>query len=154
MDNATPLDAARSAAHALMSRFLTASPAEAMALTLTLEPRPSDWIRVFAGPAAARAEAGYRELWAAPVAPQARAGQSTILLTAATALELQLDTERSRAFPGGYRQIAHLLQPDRIWVAWKYVAPGERVGMAWDGLVWLDDHWAWFPKPWRVLSAS
>ena len=27
-------------------------------------------------------------------------------------------------------------------------------GMAYDGLVWIDDHWAWFPKPFRVLRAA
>lgn len=153
MDSTSPLDQHRKAAWTLLSRFVHASPAEAMALTLTLEPRDADWARVFVGQAATQAEAGYRELWAAPVAPLPRPGQSTILLTAALALELQVDTERSRAFPGGYRQIAHLLAPNRIWVAWKYVVPNERAGMAWDGLVWMDDHWAWFPKPWRVLTA-
>ena len=35
-----------------------------------------------------------------------------------------------------------------------FVQPGEAHGMAHDGLVYLDDHWAWFPKPWRVLSSG
>ena len=25
-------------------------------------------------------------------------------------------------------------------------------GLAFDGLVWCDDHWAWFPKPYRFLA--
>ena len=51
------------------------------------------------------------------------------------------------------RAIAHLLQPQRVWVAWKLIAPGQDAGMAYDGLVWLDDHWAWFPKPFRFEAA-
>jgi hypothetical protein len=26
--------------------------------------------------------------------------------------------------------------------------------MAYDGLVWLDDRFAWFPKPWRLQRSS
>lgn len=137
----------------LLSRFLTLSPADALEATLALAPRPEDYARVFIGSAAERARAGYRELWSAPVAPLPREGQSTVLVTAATAAELQLDTERSRVFPGGYQRVAHELRPELVWLAWKYVRPGEHSGMAWDGLVWVDDHWAWFPKVWRVLSA-
>ena len=58
----------------------------------------------------------------------------------------------SRPFPGGYRGIAALLDPHRVWAAWTVRAPGQRQGMAYDGLVWLDDHWAWLPKPYRVLA--
>ncbi len=65
---------------------------------------------------------------------------------------LTYDNELSRHFPGGYRTVAVLLNPHRTWVAWKVIAPGHSAGMAYDGLVWLDDHWVWFPKPYRVLA--
>ena len=59
--------------------------------------------------------------------------------------------DRSWAFPGGYRSIARHLVPERIWVTWKYLTPGRSSGLAYDGLVWCDDHWAWLPRPYRVL---
>lgn len=152
MGSALELDLTRKEAWLLLSRFLSSSPAAAMALTVELTPRPEDWARVFVGESGARAREGYRALWSAPVAPGPKEGQTSLLVTAAQAAELQLDTERSRAFPGGYRRIAHHLAPDLVWVAWKYTRPGEHVGMAWDGLVRVDDHWAWFPKPYRVLA--
>jgi hypothetical protein len=65
---------------------------------------------------------------------------------------LASDNELSRPFPGGYRAIAAKLNPNRIWVRWKFCRPGETAGMAYDGLVWVDDHWAWFPKPYRALA--
>ena len=48
------------------------------------------------------------------------------------------DNELSRGFPGGYRSIAPLLDPHRVWVAWKLIPPGKDAGMSYDGLVWLD----------------
>ena len=27
------------------------------------------------------------------------------------------------------------------------------MGMAYDGLVYLDARWLWFPKPWRAIDA-
>ena len=152
MGTALALDQRRREAWELLARFLSGTPAETLALTLTLEPRESDYERVFLGDAAARAREGYRGLWSSPVAPLPREGQTTIMVTAAPAAELQLGTERSLAFPGGYRKVAHHLAPDLVWVTWKYTRPGDHIGMAWDGLVWVDDHWAWFPKAWRVLG--
>jgi hypothetical protein len=40
-----------------------------------------------------------------------------------------------------------LLDPQRVWVAWEVIPLGKSAGMAYDGLVWIEDHWAWFPKP-------
>lgn len=28
------------------------------------------------------------------------------------------------------------------------------LGMAYDGLIYVNGHWAWFPKPWRVLGGD
>ncbi len=148
------LDALRRDAWQILSRYLSCTPTEALNRTMALAPRDEDYDRVFVGEAAELARKGYRALWSAPVAPLPREGQTSLLVTAATAAELQLDTERSRSFPGGYKKAAHLLAPDLVWVAWKYTRPGETMGMAWDGLCWVDDHWAWFPKAWRVISQA
>lgn len=146
------LEGLRKEAWKLLSRFLSGTPAEALALTQTLAPRPGDYERVFLGDAAEKARQGYRELWAAPVAPLPREGQTSLLVTGALAAELSLDTERARSFAGGWARAASKLAPELVWFTWRYTRPGERVGMAWDGLVWVDDHWAWFPKAWRVIE--
>ena len=44
------------------------------------------------------------------------------------------------------------LLPGRIWAAWRYVTPGRTAGLSYDGLTWCDDHWAWFPKPYRLRT--
>jgi hypothetical protein len=115
-------------------------------------PEPEDYARVFVPDAAERARAAYQVVWLTAPRPQPNQGQSEVLVFGAPAGLLTDDNELSRRFPNGYRSIAHLLDRHQIWLAWKYVVPGASSGMSYDGLVWLDGRFAWFPKPWRVLG--
>jgi hypothetical protein len=119
----------------------------------SLRPRPEDYERAFIPEVADRARAAYESIWADPAPLPSIESGSRIESYVAPAGMLASDNELSRHFPGGYRAIAHLLDPHRVWVRWKYVQPGESAGRSFDGLVWLDDHWAWFPKPYRALAA-
>jgi hypothetical protein len=116
-------------------------------LAASLAPGPVDFARAFTAQAAAAAEIAYAAAPAARVAAIEGAGELQIAL--APAGMLGDDNDLSRQFPSGYRAIAHLLAPQRIWARWKY----PQAGMAYDGLVWLDERWVWFAKPYRVLSA-
>jgi hypothetical protein len=117
-------------------------------LAAALRPQASDFLLAFAPGAAIVASDAYAT---APV-PRVQA-DGELELALAPAGMLGDDNALSRRFPGGYRAIAHLLAPQRIWASWKYVRRGERAGVAYDGLVWLDERWVWFPKPYRALSA-
>ena len=33
----------------------------------------------------------------------------------------------------------------------KFVEQGETLGLAFDGLIFVNDHWVFMPKPWRAL---
>ncbi len=116
-------------------------------LAAALRPRPGDFARAFTPQAADAAERAYAGAPVARVAAIEGAGELQIAL--APAGMLGDDNDLSRQFPSGYRAIAHLLAPTRIWARWKY----PQAGMAYDGLVWLDERWVWFAKPYRVLSA-
>jgi len=116
-------------------------------------PRREDFARVFVGDAVARARAAYEIVWLERPRPTPNPGQSELLVYAAPSSLLTDDNELSRRFPHGYRNIAAQLDPHQIWLSWKFVVPGSSSGMAYDGLVWLDGRFAWFPKPWRVLGA-
>jgi hypothetical protein len=136
-----------------MLRPLATGPASA--ITAALKPRPEDYAAVFVGDAATAAQQGYRELWSAPPRALGKPGQSEVHAFALLAEVLRSENPSSRQFPGGYRRIADQLQPDRVWVRFKYLAPGAAAGMSYDGLVhFADGHWAWFPKPWRVLGGA
>lgn len=120
----------------------------------TFRPEPQDYERVFEPAAVDTAREEYETLWKAalrlgpPASPSSR-----VECHVAPAGMLSYPNELSERFPGGYGTIASLLQPQRVWVAWKVVERGESAGTAYDGLVWVDDHWAWFPRPYRMLAA-
>ncbi|MGE5155112.1 MAG: Imm49 family immunity protein [Bdellovibrio bacteriovorus] len=120
----------------------------------SLMPREGDYALAFTGEAVAAARRFFADWWQqqgekpAGIDPSAR-----IDVHLCPAGLLGDDNALSRPFPSGYRQIADWLDPHRIWVAWRYVAPGASGGIAMNGLVWLDDHFAWFPKPWRLRDA-
>ena len=122
-------------------------------IAATLRPRSGDYALAFQPDAVAAAAAAYSHAWSseAPRVSSVPSG-SQLRIDVAPAGMLADDNALSKHFPGGYRGIAHLLDPHRIWVRWKYLPPGESVGMSYDGLVWLGDHWVWFPKPYRLLS--
>ena len=121
---------------------------------LRIKPRDEDYEKVFVAEARPAARASYETLWSsnmdlgAPVSPSSR-----LVIHISPAGMLAGENELSHHFPGGYRGLAKWLQPQRTWVAWKVIEPGKASGMSYDGLVWCDDHWAWFPKPYRVLQS-
>ena len=119
-----------------------------------LRPTAADHRLVFTEAVADDAARLYAAFWEEPWHAQVPTGdRSRTLCHLAPAGMLADDNELSRPFPLGYRQVAPLLQPSRVWATWKYVAPGSTSGLAFDGLVWCDDHWSWFPRPYRVLRA-
>ena len=123
------------------------------AIARSLRPRDEDWGRVFVGPAAEVARRAYAAHAAGPhdlALPDA--AQTELVCHLAPAGMLADENELSRHFPAGYQAVAHLLVPHRVWTRWKWVRPGETLGLAHDGLVWCDDHWAWFPRPYRALA--
>ncbi|HTU67552.1 MAG TPA: Imm49 family immunity protein [Steroidobacteraceae bacterium] len=120
-----------------------------------VRPRDTDYDRVFTDKTvAAAAKAAYAAEWVTPERIGApRSELSELRIHVSPAGMLATDNELLRHFPGGYRALAPALNPRVVWVAWKFTHPGETTGgLSFDGLAWIDDHWAWFPKPYRVLS--
>lgn len=136
----------------LLARFAEPG-ADLPALTATLLPRPGDAARAFRPDIALAVEDAYRELIDAdPAIISPRPDQRRVEVHACPAGLLGDDNPLSAPFPAGYRALAPYLVAERIWVAWRYTAPDAPRGMAYDGLVWLDDRWVWFPKPNRVVG--
>ena len=120
-----------------------------------LKPRDEDYARAFGPLVADGIRAAYERLWKeGAVAPRAKPGQSELALWLASSDDLIAWTGNAERFPGGYRKLGGWLQPGLTWIRWKFLEPGETLGMAYDGLVWMDDHWAWFPKPWHAMRLA
>lgn len=139
-------------AKALLGSLLAAG-ADHIAISKALRPRAEDYAKVFKGPAAEQAKAGYAAPWdAGAIVVKPKPGQTTLRLFQATSEQLAAGGPEASAFPGGYGKIKDHLQPGFTWYRFKFVEPGKELGMAFDGLVYVGDHWALFPKPWRVLK--
>jgi hypothetical protein len=126
---------------------------EGAARVEAMRPRPEDYARVFRADVVDRVRAAYENLWRTP--PQLDrlvSGDVTLRVDAAPAGMLSDENELSRRFPGGYRAAAPYLLADRVWFVWRYLHGGAEAGMRYDGVVLLDDRWAWFPKPYVVLG--
>jgi len=101
-------------------------------------------LKIFYNPAWRTSKAGIK------IGP--KPGQTELLTWWVTTDDLKAGSDMLDNFPGGYRDVVSYMKLGLPWVRFKFVKPGEELGMAFDGLVWVNDHWAWMPKPWRMLD--
>ncbi|MBU0506276.1 hypothetical protein KJ708_09805 [bacterium] len=136
----------------LLEQFLKPG-ADYKTLTNSLRPTQADFDAFFKETAVQKAYQGYQPPWnAGAIVVKNNPGQTAVILTAATTDELKTATGNASAFPGGYAQVAPHLKSGVTVYRFKFVKPGETLGMAYDGLVYLNNHWVIFPKSWRVLK--
>ncbi len=137
-------------AEALLKEFLKPG-ADHAALTKQLRPSRADYDAVFESDLAASADAVYTPAWDGGqmvVAP--KAGQTELKLSSASTDELKSWTGGASEFPEGYKQVAAKLKPGMKLYRFKFVEPGKDLGMAFDGLAYVNGQWRIFPKPWRL----
>lgn len=77
--------------------------------------------------------------------------QSDILLWEADVNDFKEYKNDAVYFPGGYKEIAHQFSPDYHYFRFKYVKPGKSTGSAYDMMVFVNDRWRFFPRPWVVV---
>jgi hypothetical protein len=109
-------------------------------LARLIGPRPGDAAQVFQGASLALP-------WTA----------SDLLPAGTGRLEVWRDAPGSPRLAGGWTRVLPHLTTEalvRRWAAWRVHPAGHASGTRYEGLVWLDDHWAWFPKPWRALREA
>jgi len=145
-------DGNEAAARALLQEFVKPG-ANVAELSKKLAPTKADYAAVFEGDAAAKAEAAYAPAWAGgQMVIAGKPDQTALLIFGSTTDELKAGTGNAKNFPGGYKTAAPQMKSGLTIYAFKFVAPGATLGMAFDGLVWVNGHFAIFPKPWRFLK--
>ena len=135
-------------ARRLLEGFLDSATDKA-ALMRSLRPRTEDYQGVYKAPVAAALEKAHKRMWDSGEVIAARPGQTELLVIFATTDDLIDRTRVAKSFPGGYGRIAPYLKRGIPIVRFKFVKPGEALGMAFDGLVYVNKRWAFIPKPWR-----
>jgi hypothetical protein len=139
-------------AKALLMKFLQPD-ANPETMTQQLRPTPADYKAYFVEGSWQKAAETYKQLWDQyPMTIQPQPGQTELLLWNASVEELKNSTGDSRQFPGGYRDIIRHIKPGHTIYYFKFVKPGNTLGLAFDGLVFINGHWVLIPKPWRVLK--
>ncbi|WP_314245572.1 MULTISPECIES: hypothetical protein [unclassified Streptomyces] len=121
----------------------------------SLEPNAADYAAVFEPEFAAKAEKMYEEwIWSKPTAALDIDPEKTEIKVAKATTDAIRDwpSEVSEEFPGGYERVAPYLKPGTTIYQWEYLEPGEALGMAYDGVAYVNGRWVWFPKPWRALD--
>lgn len=127
-------------------------------LTMELRPTKEDYRAFYADDSTAdRAEAFYDKLWSggnAVVGP--KEGQTELKLFSATTEDLRDDKGEASQFPTGLTTLAatNNLKPNLTIYAFKFVKPGESLGMAFEGLTHVNGHWRLFPKPWAFMEGK
>ena len=140
-------------AKAMLEAFVKPG-ADQAALSAKLRPTKADYDAVFLPDASARLQAAYEPAWSAgSLVLKGKPGQTSVLVWGATSEDLKAWRAAARdRFPGGYQKVGAHLRPGVTLYAFKFVEPGETLGMAFDGLTYVNGHWALFPKPFRVLE--
>ena len=122
------------------------------ALSKKLRPTSEDYKAIFKGGIAKQIELAYQEPWEkGQIIIRGKPGQTELLFWSATTEELQKKTGDSDSFPGGYVKAAPHFRDGLTFYRFKFVRPGEKLGFAWDGLIYVNGHWVIVPKPWRVV---
>ena len=132
----SPLDKVRAIAEELRLDLGSAAPyrpdaAQVAALAAT----PGDALKL-----QAYVDLVYAELILGQAA--AKEGQTEILVSGPDLTDL----------PGGYSKHAEHFKSDARFYRFKYVKPGEDLGMSFDGLTQVNGKWIFIPKAWRAFE--
>jgi hypothetical protein len=125
-------------------------------LIRSLQPKDADYTAVFEADFAAKLVQADEKLWAeAPTDLGVKPEQTELQLFQATTDDIKDWAPSVEAeFPGGYNDVRSYFKPGLTVYRWRYATPGAERGLAFDGMVHVNGHWAWFPEPWRALESS
>lgn len=128
--------------------------ADYAALSDSIRPNKADFEAVFSKEVAEKLIPYFDKRWpkGAPVI-KPNEGQTELILYSGTTEELKSGQGGGRKFPGGYCSFAkdgHLKDGITLY-GFNFVKPGEKRGMSFAGLTFVNGRWVIFPKPWRAI---
>ena len=137
-------------AHALLSAFLEPG-ADLRALTQAVLPTEAEVRAVYADPLATALWASYQEQMGPGTAFGPKPDQDDIIVVHTTTRALFEQKPVLDKFPGGYKDVLQYFKIDVPIVRFKFVKQGETLGLAFDGLIYVNGRWVIMPKPWHSL---
>jgi hypothetical protein len=135
----------------LMGEFLADGGSNAEKLSNMLRPVAEDYAAVFEGDFGKKAAETYKEPWEKGLLTlKPKPGQTEIKVLSVTTEDLKSRSERSREFPGGWQEMAPHLKAGLTIYLVRFTEPGKERGQRFDGLIYVNERWRIFPKPWRI----
>ncbi|MDQ7072222.1 MAG: hypothetical protein Q9M48_16075 [Rhodobacterales bacterium] len=126
--------------------------ADLAALTAALEPSENDIRAVYSDPLASKLVEGYAKLFTPGTKFGPKPDQDSLVIVRATTGGLKAGDAVLSDFPGGYGEVLPYMIGDFPIVRFKFVKSGETMGLAFDGLIFVNGRWVLMPKPWRYLE--
>jgi hypothetical protein len=68
--------------------------------------------------------------------------------------ELRAGTGQAALCPSAWKWASRHMKPGVVMYCFKLVKPGESEGQARDGLIYVNGHWAIFPKPFQAMRGA
>ena len=130
--------------------------ADPKSLSLKLRPAKADYETLFEKPFAAKLQSMYEPPWnAGKIVITGKPRQTEVVLRKVTSAEARnWSAKASETLPGGYKAIASDIKPGQTIYTFKFVEPGKTLGMAYDGLVYINGQWKIFPKAYRAKETN
>jgi hypothetical protein len=126
--------------------------ADYAALTLKLRPQPADYDAVFTSDASAKVKAAADAAWdGGKIVLKPAPEQTEVQVAGASIDNLKKGDGNAAACPPAYKDIADKLNSGTAVYCAHMVKPGEHKGLWIDAFVYVNGHWALFPKPFRAL---
>lgn len=120
-----------------------------------LRPDAADYAAVFIGDAGEKVRKFYDPSWErGHIAVKIIPGQTELIMNSVTHEEIKAGSPKAAACPAAWKEIVDQLSPTVTVYCFKFVKPGETLGMTYDGLIFVNGHWALFPKPFKALRPA
>lgn len=127
--------------------------ADHVGISRQLRPTSADYKALFDAPTAAKIERVYSKEWdEGNLVIRPKPGQTEVKLFSAKTSDFKTMTGPSKDFPGGWKLVGPHLVGDHTFYRFKTLEPGKDAGMSFDGLVFVNGHWAIVPKPYRGID--
>jgi hypothetical protein len=126
--------------------------ADHVTLTAALKPAPQDVRAVYAEPLATRMIANYEKLFQPGTAIRPKPKHVDLITIFTTTGKLKAGDPVLKEFPGGYKNVRRYIVGDVPIGRFKFVESGASIGLAFDGLIFVNGRWVLMPKPWRGLK--
>ena len=119
-------------------------------LTAAIKPTMRDVKYVFAEPLASKLVAMYGQVFKPGARIRPKPEHNDYLVTQSTTGKLRSGIDLDK-FAGGHKKILKYYRKDIPVARFKFIKSGEKLGLSFDALYYVNGRWVLMPKPWRGL---